>query len=545
MYINLITLFEETVQNHLERPAIYWENTVVSYAIFNRHINQCAWGLRQKGVTKNTIVGLYLPRSYEMMVYIFAVLKAGGAYLPIDSEAPALRRQQIIKDSQLQLILVQLPKDKQEDPFVQYIAFEEFSDFPFHNLTHVIHPKDLAYIMYTSGSTGTPKGVMIDHQALLNRILWMQASFPIQTEDVLFQKTTYRFDVSVWEIIWWAITGASVVLLPQNCEHDVIMFTQMIHQYHISVIHFVPSVLKIFLDYVELGKRIEKLHTLKLIFSSGEVLDVFTVQRFFKLFEHQSYCKLINLYGPTEATIDVTYHVLDKQLHYQEIPIGKPIHNLHLFVLDEEQKIVAPNEVGELYISGVGISKGYLNQPELTKQAFIPNPYLPDAMMYKTGDFVKYTEQGEYIFIGRRDFQVKIRGVRIELLEIQHHLMQCPLVHDVTVLCQQETSELKIITAYIIPKGNDLPSSSRGACDEGSPKLVRRSIQEIPCAAQDDERVVTPKIKKESINTKYLTDFLAAHLPKEMIPSQFIFLNAFPIKKNGKLDIGLLKEFES
>lgn len=498
--MNFLTLFEETVRNNADNPAIYWNDTHISYANFNRHVNQCAWALRQKGVTSNTLVGLVLKRSYEMLVCIFGVLKVGGAYLPIDFDAPLLRKQQIIDKSQLQYILVHHTEDTivQAYPSVACIAFDELSSFPSHPVPVQIMPDDLAYVMFTSGSTGTPKGVCISHEALLNRILWMQEKFPIQAGDVLFQKTVYQFDVAVWEVLWWAMTGASVVLLPHGDEHDVILFSKMVKKYAITAIHFVPTVLKVFLEYISLGSHVEKLKTLKYVFSSGEVLDSTTVEQFFKLFDTN--CQLVNLYGPTEATIDVTYHVCQPTLQYNEVPIGSAIHNIYLFVLNEAFREVEPGEVGELYISGVGVAKGYLNQPELTKIAFIPNPYLPGKVMYKTGDLVKYNTNNELVFMGRNDFQIKLRGIRIELGEIESHLKKCDLVKDVLVRCLQY-KDLQILAAYVVLN-----------------------------------------VDRQEQNERILHDFLSTKLSKNMVPTKYFFLDAFPIKKNGKLDMTMLEE---
>ncbi|WP_298422706.1 non-ribosomal peptide synthetase [uncultured Kordia sp.] len=299
---------------------------------------------------------------------------------------------------------------------------------------------NLAYIIYTSGSTGIPKGVMIEHASLLNRIHWMQRKYPLSSEDVILQKTTLTFDVSIWELFWGAFTGASVSLLPIDAEKDPRQIVDNIQENEVTVMHFVPSMLTAFLDYVEWNHCIEKLTTLKYIFCSGEALGRDQIRRFHKLFKEQTHTKLINLYGPTEATVDVSYHECKEEAPQTVVPIGAPIDNIQLFIVDENLKLVPIGLEGQLCIGGIGIARGYLNRTELTEEKFVPAPFLNNKKVYLTGDSAKWLPNGEIEFLGRIDHQVKIRGFRIELQEIENQLLNIPDIGTAIVMARTQTT---------------------------------------------------------------------------------------------------------
>lgn len=439
----------------------------------------------------NGVVGIQLQRSYEILVAIYAVIKAGGAYLPLDPLAPTIRNKAILEDGQIEFLIV---GDHAPQGNLQILNIhDDVSAFDTSNLGIPLGQQNLAYVMYTSGTTGKPKGVMISHQALVNRLQWMQNTFPLQANDIVFHKTHPCFDISIWETWWWSIAGAGVTLLPAQKEHDIKLFVRMIEQYKLSVIHFVPSVFRIFLSYIAEDFAIERLKSLRFVFSSGEALDARSVNLFNQLFQAQS-TRLINLYGPTEATIDVSYFDCGKKQDYQTIPIGRAIQNIQLFVLDEEMNLMA-SEPGELFISGMGLAQGYLNNETLTQAAFIDNPYLPGEKMYRTGDLVRWNENEELLFLGRKDDQVKLRGIRIELGEIQYHLLQHFDIQDAVVICEKVDGLDQRLVAFLI--GNN------------------------------------HKIKPSSAEIK---SFLSAKVPVYMIPERYIWLSELPIKENGKID---------
>jgi len=288
-YPTICSLFEEQVKQYPDNTAIYLEDQQISYEAFNKQANQYARYLQRKGLPLNGIVGIQLMRSFEMLVAIFAVLKAGGAYLPLDPLAPAMRNQTILEDAQIKFLIVDdhslwtaKPELYNKNNLQVLSIRDKVSDEKSHNLSLNRGKHNLAYVMYTSGTTGKPKGAMISHQAIVNRILWMQNTFPLQRHDVLFHKTHPCFDISVWETCWWSVAGAGVALLPPKKEHDIKLFIRMIEQYQISVIHFVPSIFRIFLSYFKEDFVMDRLSSLKYVFASGEALDARSVNLFNK-----------------------------------------------------------------------------------------------------------------------------------------------------------------------------------------------------------------------------------------------------------------------
>ncbi|MEI7462797.1 MAG: amino acid adenylation domain-containing protein [Candidatus Taylorbacteria bacterium] len=356
---------------------------------------------------------------------------------------------------------------------------------------------NLAYVIYTSGSTGKPKGVMIEHGALLNRLNWMQKSYPLDDKDTLILKTPYTFDVSVWELFWWSLVGARLAIVQQDGERNPEIICDVIRQNRVTVIHFVPSMFRIFLGYIQANKEpLEKVISLKRIFTSGEELKSSDVSLFRKVLGQKNETSLSNLYGPTEATVDVSY--FDCLNGHRPIPIGRPIDNTQLYILNEQLDPVNIGEVGELYISGDGIARGYLNNNKLTQEKFIPNPYIKNKRMYKTGDLAKFLSDGNIIYIGRSDFQVKIRGIRIELGEIENNLLDYPGITSAAVLVEEGKTQ-EIIAYYS---------------------------------------------SKDKISSEDLRKYLTEKIPAYMIPCAFMYIKDMPINRHGKLDRASLPKRE-
>ena len=489
-------LFERVVLQYPEQIAVYLEQDAITYRQFNTEVNQLAHYLREQGVTRNVIVGVAIERSYTMLVSIFAILKAGGAYLPIDPHYPVYRKTHIIQDAGVKFLLVNT--DQAIDTslpctFLNPVAAQTKA-LSQQNLVSINQPDDIAYVIYTSGSTGMPKGVMIAHHALINRLEWMQDQFLIDGTDVLLQKTHCGFDVSIWELFWWAIVGAGVTLLPHGREDDVILMLKIMRAKKVSVVHFVPSVLRIFLDYYAIKFTNFPLENLKYVFASGEALDTKTVQQFTQMFPLTA-PSIINLYGPTEATIDVSYFVCDKTKSYQEIPIGKPIYNTELLVLDEDGHPTPVGQEGELYIAGVNLAKGYLNNLEQTQRSFIHLPEQGHKMLYKTGDLVKINSEGELCYLGRKDLQVKINGIRIELGEIEYQLNRHENIQHAVVLAISLSDHMKKLVAFV---------------------QLKHAIK--------------------SLKSSDLNLFLQDRLPTYMHPKEYVLIHQFPLNLNGKLD---------
>lgn len=500
----MMQLFEKSVLRHPDHIAVYLDQANVTYRQFNADINQCAHYLREKGVTRHLIVGVQIPRSYEMLCVIFAILKAGGIYLPISPDYPAKRKEQIMDNAQISFLIVEAGHSDEERAGCQILTLpdERIKTYSTQNIESINQPDDTAYVIYTSGSTGTPKGVMIAHHSLVNRIEWMQDQFPIGPKDVLFQKTHCGFDVSIWELFWWAITGAGVTLLPHGREDDILLMFKTIVDKKVSVIHFVPSVLRVFLDYLGIKRKPLGLDSVKFVFSSGEALDVKTVNHFTQLFPTEKYPCLVNLYGPTEATVDVSYFVCDKHTDYAEIPIGKPIYNIELMILDEQLQPQPTGQIGELYIAGVGLAKGYLNNIEQTARCFFTLPHDSAKMVYKTGDLAKWDKNGDLCYLGRKDHQVKINGIRIELGEIEYHLHAYSCLAHAVVL-------------YIAP-------------DNYFKKLVA---------------FIQLKNKLDPFELSALKSFMHERLPEYMLPRDYLMVDKYPLNASGKLDRKRLEEY--
>lgn len=491
-------IFEEQVKKHPEQIAAMFKEESISFDKINQKANRLARYLRNIGVTADTIVAIYMERSLEMMISILGVLKAGGAYLPIATDYPEDRVRYMLENSKAKAVLISgsaLELEDLELPIVDLnkMQLEQYSS---ENLEIINKPNDLAYIIYTSGTTGKPKGVMIEHRALINRLNWMQKAYPICKEDYVLQKTTYTFDVSVWELVWWALEGATVVFLEPNYEKEPDKIARAIKKYGITTMHFVPSMLNAFLEYVEETKTQEMLSSLRQVFASGEALKPDHVNRFNKLLNNT---KLINLYGPTEATIDVTYFNCFQKENIEVVPIGKPIDNIKLYVLDKQHKLVPIGANGELYISGVGVARGYLNNEELTTQRFIDNPFETNSKMYKTGDLVRWMPDGNIEYLGRLDHQVKIRGFRIELGEIEKVLLKLDGIKQASVVVK-ERKENKFLVAYYT------------------------GIEEY--------------------DTSMLKKHLKSSLPDYMVPAYIIQMDEMPITHNGKLNTKMLPEPE-
>ena len=355
---------------------------------------------------------------------------------------------------------------------------------------------DLVYVIYTSGSTGNPKGVMIQNIALINRLMWMQRRYPICNDDVLIQKTNYSFDVSVWEIFWWGIYGSSVYLLKSGYEGFPMAIVKAIQENSVTVIHFVPSMLNAFLDYIDYSGEVNELRSLKKIFCSGEALSKELVERFHKTISNVTGTTLTNLYGPTEAAIDVSYFDCDENyLNYNSIPIGKPIDNIQLFILNDDC-ICEIGETGEIFISGIGLAKGYLNNPKMTNERFVYKNMFPGKRMYATGDVGRYLPDGNIEYIGRNDFQVKIRGLRIELNEIAAKIKKYYETYNKYVMCE-----------VIAQKIND-----------------------------NDAIILAFIVNGEENDSKSILNNLKSELPDYMIPNKLIFLEKMPLNENGKVN---------
>ncbi len=404
------------------RPTVVFEGVTLTPDELHARANRLARQLIAQGVGPGERVGIAMDRSEQLIVALMGVLKAGAAYVPLDPSYPADRLAYMTEQASLKVVLTEVGDYDQPD----------------HPLTDAerlrpLRPDDTAYVIYTSGSTGKPKGVVIQHRAIVNRLLWMQAQYGLTPDDRVAQKTPSSFDVSVWEFFWPLIVGATIVVAAPGGHRDPAYLVELFNRERVTTVHFVPSMLDVFLA---VGQRCP---TLRRVFASGEALSAESVTRFHRLLD----CPLHNLYGPTEAAVDVTYW--ETVPDGGPVPIGHPVWNTTAYVLDSAMRQVPPGVAGELYLGGVQLAAGYLGRPGLTAERFVANPDGGGDRLYRTGDIARRRRDGAVEYLGRADFQVKIRGFRIELPEIEAVLASHPEVGQVAVVVHSDR-----LVAYVV-----------------------------------------------------------------------------------------------
>jgi amino acid adenylation domain-containing protein len=453
------------------------------------------------GVKPDMKVAICVERSLEMVVGLFAILKAGGAYVPLDPGYPAERLEFMLEDSAPVALLTQNTLKERWEHLLEQItvieldgatsSWQKQSDENLKPGQLGLTPQHLAYVIYTSGSTGKPKGVMNEHRGVVNRLLWMQDAYRMDCRDAVLQKTPFSFDVSVWEFFWTLFTGARLVMARPEGHKDPDYLTDVICHAGITTLHFVPSMLQIFLEHADTARC----SSIQRVVCSGEALPLALAKR---LHECLPQTALYNLYGPTEAAVDVTAWTSQPGYTGASTPIGRPIANTRMYVLDRHMQPVPVGVSGELYIGGIQVARGYHNRPGLTAECFLPDPFFkateaePDPRMYKTGDLGRFLPDGNIEYLGRNDFQVKIRGFRIELGEIEARLAEIDSVNEAAVIAK-----------------------------EGAP---------------GDMRLIAYYTGSEELSVESLRTHLSGILPEYMVPAAFVCLEALPLTPNGKLD---------
>ncbi|MBF0120231.1 MAG: amino acid adenylation domain-containing protein [Desulfobacterales bacterium] len=457
----IVDLFEEQVQKTPDAIAVIFEESELTYKKLNEKSNQLAHYLINNGVCADVLVGICVERSLEMIISLLGILKAGGAYVPIDPTYPKERIDFMISDSNASIVLT---KNK-----IKEILLNEYS---LDNPKIKISPENLAYVIYTSGSTGTPKGVMISNKSLSNHMFWMQNKLPFTSEDIVFQKTLFSFDASIWE--YWAalISGAKLLLASPESHKDIDHLVETINTKQITILQVVPSLFQLFLEHPKFKEAV----SLKRIFCGGEHLPEEIKDKFYKIGID---AKLYNLYGPTEATIDAACYHCDKD---KTVSIGKPISNTQIYILDKDLNYVPIGVPGEIYIGGDGLARGYLNRPDLTKERFIETSF---GRLYKTGDLGRFLPDGNIEYIGRIDNQIKLRGFRIELGEIESVISKHAEVKESAVVFYDNR-----LIAYVTSNNKNIE----------------------------------------------LKDYLKLYLPDYMLPASIVVIDKMPQTPNGKID---------
>jgi amino acid adenylation domain-containing protein len=486
-------MFERQAVRTPDAVAVVYESEQLSYGELNSRANQVANYLRSRGACADKIIGICLGRSLEMVVALLGVLKSGAAYAPLDPMLPAQRLGYMLNDSSSRLLLCQQEVvEKLPEGDFEVIRLDADRDTIARasaaNPGRMATNENIAYVIYTSGSSGQPKGVLIPHGALANHMLWLQSAFRLDDSDSVFQKTPFSFDASVWEFYAPLLTGGRLIIAQPGGHQDSAYLVETIIDERITTLQVVPLLLRMLLD----ERGLADCKSLKRVFSGGDVL---TTNLKTKLFS-QLDTNLCNLYGPTEATIDSTFWMCDGADSAEAVPIGRPVDNAQAYILNGDCHLAPVLVTGQLHIAGSVLGRGYLNRPDLTAEKFIPNPFseAPGARMYKTGDLARYDAQGKIEYLGRLDQQVKYRGFRIELEEIQAILNEHPAVRESVVIIREDEPDNKQLVAYIL-----------------SPDQPAPGIQE-------------------------LRDHLQSKLPAYMLPAYYVRLESLPLTSSGKID---------
>ncbi|MER6309471.1 amino acid adenylation domain-containing protein, partial [Streptomyces sp. NPDC001657] len=492
----LTQVIEEQATRTPAAPALIFDDETLAYGELSARANQLARHLVTLGAGPETTVALALPRSVELMVALLAVLKSGAAYVPVDPDYPADRIAYMLDDAAPVALLTtgdlaeRLPHTSAarlvlDEPSLRL----ELATYATQDLTDceraaALQPRHTAYVIYTSGSTGRPKGVQVEHAAIVNRLLWMRAAYSVDASDRVLQKTPSSFDVSVWEFFLPLLSGATLVMARPGVHREPARLGETIQRYGVTMTHFVPSMLHAFVN----DPSSAACTSLRHVVCSGEALPTDLAARFRRVLDAQ----LHNLYGPTEASVDVTFHRAGPDETGGSVPIGRPVWNTRVYVLDPALRPVPPGVVGELYLAGDQLARGYAGRPALTAERFVASSFGDGERLYRTGDLVRWTRDGELVFVGRADHQVKLRGLRIELDEIATVLAAAPGVSWATVVAHERTPGDQLLIGYV---------RCEAGCDEAA-----------------------------------LRAHAAAALPDYMVPSSFVPLDTVPLTPSGKLD---------
>ena len=478
--------------------AVVFEGERVTYAELDARANRLANHLRGLGVGPEVRVGVCAERSVDLVVALLATLKAGGGYVPLDPGYPRDRLAYMLEDSRVSVLLAQAPLAERIPPHGARTVWldQDAAAIAAEDGTAPatgVGPDHLAYVIYTSGSTGRPKGAENAHRGIRNRLLWMQEAFGLDASDAILQKTPFSFDVSVWEFFWPLMVGARLVVARPDGHREPAYLARLIGDEGVTTVHFVPSMLQAFLEERDLSACAP----LRRVVCSGEALPAELQTRFFQRID----AELHNLYGPTEAAVDVTWWPCARGDDRRSVPIGRPIANTQIHLLDARLHPVPVGIAGELYIAGVQVGRGYLGRRGLTAERFVPDPFsaLPGARMYRTGDLARWLADGSVDYLGRADHQVKVRGFRIELGEIEAALAAHPGVREAVVAARTDAPGGTRLVAYVTPA-------------EGAP------------------------------DADALREHLRAQLPEYMVPAAFVAMDALPLSPNGKVDRKALPE---
>lgn len=492
----LYSLFESASEENKDKVCIKANDSEITYRDFKAYAERIDNAVRNITEEKS-VIAVICERSFEMYGAVYGIIRGGNAYLPIDPNYPQDRINYILENSNAKAVVTQ-------DKFCHLAG-----NVPCIDATELLNNKetieqtpilanenDTAYVIYTSGSTGNPKGAKISHKSAINRILWMHDFYPLEENDVILQKTPYTFDVSVWELFWWGITGRTLCASKPDEHFLPAKILNETEKNKVTHLHFVPSVFDLFLTYLENNKDEQhKFNSVKYVFLSGEALTANHINRFYNIYDYNK-VSLHNLYGPTECAVDVSYYPC-VPTDTDPVPIGKPIYNTQLHIVDKHLNPTPIGVTGELCIAGVNVGQGYLNNEQLTNEKFIDNPF-GEGKLYKTGDLAYWREDGQICYVGRSDNQIKLNGQRIELGEIEKVIGEVADVESVAVIIKENNGQ-DVLVAFCC--GNET-------------------------------------------STNEILKHCESKLPHYMIPSNFVFIEKMPLNQSGKLDRKALNNIE-
>ncbi|MFF4764683.1 amino acid adenylation domain-containing protein, partial [Streptomyces sp. NPDC001292] len=486
-------LFRSQAERVPDALAVLDEESSVTYAELDEWSNRVARWLIGRGVGPESRVAVLMERSVDLMAVLWGVLKAGAAYVPVDPDYPADRIAYVLTDAAPAVVVCTRATAAAGDAswavWDDEATVAEVAAFSGTAPAATVTPGSAAYVIYTSGSTGRPKGVMVSHRSIANKLLWMQDAYRLASDDRVLQKTPTGFDVSVWELFWPLVAGAGLVMAKPGGHRDPAYLVDVLARQAVTVMHFVPSMLGVFLQEVRPGDCAG----LRRVFCSGEALTADLVEEF----RRRIGVRLHNLYGPTEAAVEVTSWDGTDGTAHGSVPIGRPVWNTQTYVLDDFLRPVPPGVTGELYLAGVQLARGYAGRAGLTAERFVACPFPGSDRMYRTGDLVRWTADGELLYLGRQDDQVKIRGFRIELGEIESVLAGHEGVGQVAVVVREDQPGVKRLVAYVVPAGEDVDAD---------------------------------------VDAESLREFAARFLPEYMVPASVMRLETLPVTVNGKLN---------
>ncbi|MEU3660028.1 amino acid adenylation domain-containing protein [Streptomyces sp. NPDC032940] len=495
-------LVREQVRRTPDAIAVQDEHDELTYRGLLEQAEAVAHRLRLRGAGPDTVVAVCALRSAALAVALLGVLLADSAYLPLDAGHPPQRIRDMLAETGTRVLLA----DEHGRDAARAAAPDHVTVLPLDASGVPAAPArpadatspgrhrgprgdtDLAYVIYTSGSTGRPKGVAVEHRGIVNRLLWMQSTYRLRPDDVVLQKTPYTFDVSVWEFFWPIISGARLVMARPGGHQDPRYLTAVIQEAGVTTVHFVPSMLGIFVEEPSLPAC----RSLRRVFCSGEALPASVANRF----QRVSGAELHNLYGPTEASVDVTHWPCRRVEPAGTVPIGYPIDNVGAYVLDRAGRPAPLGAPGELWLGGIALARGYFGRPGLTAERFVPDPTGSGRgrRLYRTGDLARWHPQGHLEFLGRLDHQAKVNGVRVEPGEIEAQLRRHPAVREAVVTVRHDMGTAARLVGYVVPASGEPASAA---------ELARHS---------------------------------ADYLPEYMVPSAFVTLDSWPLTSSGKLD---------